>query len=91
MKPAANVRWVKSARMRITLRTLYCTVLYCTVLYCTSQPHPFVLERAIQKERMHIFVRTLSGKTISLEVVNSDTIEQIKHKTEAKDEPFARV
>ena len=35
--------------------------------------------------RMQIFVQTLSGKTITLEVDGSDTVENTKRKIEAKD------
>ena len=34
---------------------------------------------------MNIFVKTLTGKTITLEVEQGDTIENIKHKIQAKE------
>lgn len=34
---------------------------------------------------MQIFVKTLTGKTITLEVENSDTIDQVKQKIQDKE------
>jgi ubiquitin len=36
---------------------------------------------------MQIFVKTLTGKTITLEVESSDTIENVKSKIQASDPP----
>lgn len=37
---------------------------------------------------MQIFVKTLTGKTITLEVEGSDTIEQVKQKIQDKEGVF---
>ena len=39
----------------------------------------------VRTRKMQIFVRTLSGKTITLDVDGSDTVESAKHKIVAKD------
>merc|ERR1711939_371844 len=42
-------------------------------------------EKEKQVERMQIFVKTLTGKTITLEVEGSDTIENVKQKIQDKE------
>lgn len=37
------------------------------------------------KKKMQIFVKTLTGKTITLEVEGSDTIENVKQKIQDKE------
>lgn len=37
------------------------------------------------KERMQIFIKTLTGKTITLDVEPSDTIENVKQKVQDKE------
>lgn len=44
-------------------------------------PHSFFLDPAA----MQIFVKTLTGKTITLEVESSDTIENVKQKIQDKE------
>lgn len=41
--------------------------------------------RKIKKIRMQIFIKTLTGKTITLEVESSDSIENIKAKVQDKE------
>ena len=40
---------------------------------------------AIQAQAMQIFVKTLTGQTITLEVESSDTIENVKQKIQDKE------
>ena len=40
---------------------------------------------AVNAMAMQIFVRTLTGKTVTLEVESSDTIENIKQKIQEKE------
>lgn len=37
------------------------------------------------KGGMQVFVKTLTGRTITLEIESTDTVEQIKNKIEAKE------
>jgi ubiquitin len=41
--------------------------------------------RVIQGKKMQIFIKTLTGKTITLEVEQSDTIENVKTKIQDKE------
>jgi ubiquitin len=60
---------------------------------CASEPAGFSLwASGVQAERgpsegqrMQTFVKTLSGKTITLEVEGSDTIENVKQKIQDKE------
>ena len=63
-------------------------------MVATTAPHTVIFHvtsridlkpRAILHERMQIFVKTLTGKTITLEVESSDTIEAVKAKIQDKE------
>ena len=47
--------------------------------------HRFLIEAIYQTTIMQIFVKTLTGKTITLEVENADTIESVKQKIQDKE------
>ena len=47
--------------------------------------HRFLIEALYQTTIMQIFVKTLTGKTITLEVENADTIESVKQKIQDKE------
>ena len=47
--------------------------------------HRFLIEAVSQTTIMQIFVKTLTGKTITLEVENADTIESVKQKIQDKE------
>ena len=49
------------------------------LFYFTSQPLVIIIEK------MQIFVKTLTGKTITLEVDAADTIENVKSKIQDKE------
>ena len=44
----------------------------------------FTLHLAIRKTSIRIFVKALTGKTLTLEVESSDTIDNVKNKIEAE-------
>ena len=44
-----------------------------------------ILKKYIIKQRMQIFVKTLTGKTITLDVEPEDTIESVKQKIQDKE------
>ena len=45
----------------------------------------FILPKSFKKESMQVFVKTLTGKTITLEVEPSDSIENVKAKVQDKE------
>jgi hypothetical protein len=47
-------------------------------------PHASRRERERESEKMQIFVKTLTGKTITLEVESSDTIDNVKAKIQVR-------
>ena len=44
-----------------------------------------VIKKAVKKTERQIFVKTLTGKTITLDVESSDTIEAVKQKIQDKE------
>ena len=54
--------------------------------YNARASYPFLLPcRRVAESRMQIFVKTLTGKTITLDVEPSDTIEGVKQKIQDKE------
>jgi len=58
-----------------TRKIVFTFIFMLSVLLCISST----------AHAMQIFVKTLSGKTITLEVESSDTIEQVKQKIQDKE------
>ena len=56
-----------------------------TLADCKAQNGTNLCPRLRLGEGIHIFVKTLTGKTITLEVEPSDTIEKVKQKIEDKE------
>ena len=52
---------------------------------CLSSARSHLKWRSISRPNMQIFVKTLTGKTITLDVEPSDTIENVKQKIQDKE------
>uniref|UniRef100_A0A3B3E1B2 Ubiquitin-like domain-containing protein n=1 Tax=Oryzias melastigma TaxID=30732 RepID=A0A3B3E1B2_ORYME len=78
---------VYSARGRISLRCINTAAPRPTCSFLTQHPDQSRLSAVgtICFVKMQIFVKTLTGKTITLEVEPSDTIENVKAKIQDKE------
>lgn len=54
-------------------------------LWFVKKMNTFKKKNPIVKDKMQIFVKTLTGKTITLDVEPSDTIENVKQKVQDKE------
>lgn len=69
---------------KITKRVLAALLSVC-VLFCALSISAAAANVALAPTGMQIFVRTLTGKTVTLEVESNDTIENIKSKIQEKE------
>lgn len=69
---------------RITMRVLAALLSVC-VLFCALSISAAAANVALAPTGMQIFVRTLTGKTVTLDVESNDTIENIKSKIQEKE------
>lgn len=69
---------------KITMRVLAALLSVC-VLFCALSISAAAANVALAPTGMQIFVRTLTGKTVTLDVESNDTIENIKSKIQEKE------
>lgn len=69
---------------KITMR-VFAVLLSVCMLFCALSVSAAAANVALAPTGMQIFVRTLTGKTITLEVESNDTIENIKSKIQEKE------
>jgi ubiquitin-large subunit ribosomal protein L40e len=50
-----------------------------------TQKVPFIMKKTAEIPSMQLFVKTLTGKTITLDVSNHDTIDEVKLKIQDKE------
>lgn len=60
-------------------------ILAVSVLFCILSVGVYAAEVDVSPTGMQIFVKTLTGKTITLDVESNDTIENIKQKIQEKE------